>query len=233
MAITCEVIRDRVRNKLVDIEPVDADRRWPDAQLLEDFNAALAWLMIHKPEAGTKFGNLALVAGPRQTLPAVSSFGGQPFQLLRLKENMGAAGTAIGRSIRHIERNELDNLDVDWPAATGAAVEHFTFDPDDKAACYIYPAITTLPWEVSAVWVETPAPVTSWTAPLPVLDLYQGALANYVMGSALTKHSKSGDANKGMAFLQMAEREIGIRQRTKRQITPIDPDVAQQTGADR
>lgn len=219
--IACSVIVNRAAKTLFD----ETNVRWPATELLDYFNAALTWLVLNKPDAYVQIGQITLAAGPLQTLPAGGTL------VMNVLENLGANGTTVGKPIRQIERNELDHNNPDWLTQTGDSVLHWTFDKRDPKHFYVFPQPVGT-WYVRALWSATPPRVTNVGDALPVDDLYETPLSYFVIGYALLKNSKSGDAAKAGSYLAMASNLIGLKMQMQAAFSPVDPDVAAKTGQD-
>lgn len=219
--IACEVILDRAAKTLFD----ETNVRWPAGELLDYLNAGLSWLLIHKPDAYVELGPIELEDGALQSLPE------RGVLVLNVLENLGVNGTSVGRAIRQIERNELDHNNPEWLTATGSAVLHWTFDKRDPKHFYVFPRPVGT-WYVRALWSATPERITDPDSILPVDDLYESPLHNFVVGYALLKNSKSGDPAKAGSYLTMAANTIGVKFQMQAAFSSVDPDVAAKTGQD-
>ena len=226
MTIKCSRILTRAAIKLLDV----SGTRWAPTELLGDLNAGLTWLAINKPEAVAQQEICGLYENtPKQSILEASD---RAFQLINPMYNAEIEGPGIGPSVRTIEINELDNLDPDWVTATGDAVEFVAYDPRSPLDFFIYPSVTESDKALAMLVAVAPDEVTDANDDLPVPDVYEEVLYLFVMGSALNKNSKSGRGPAGLTYLEMASRAIGAKVASAARTISLDPDRAQQTGAD-
>lgn len=162
--------------------------RWTAAKKLGFLNDGIRELITAKPEAYVVNGNLTLVAGTKQSLPAGTVL------LMDVTRNMGASGTAPGRVPRFIEKKELDAENPNWHTDTvSATVKHWTYDKRDPLNYYVYPPQpATAQGKLEAVRSAIPSAIASNTA-IPVGDEYANALADYVLYRCYSKDPQSID----------------------------------------
>lgn len=188
MAVTAQVIIDRVRTQLID---EGAIKRWSDAELLQ-------WLSdgqraIVTVSAGTSSTTVVspLVAGTKQTIPA------NGHMLLTIVRNTNSAGTTPGRVVRIVSREILDAQNPDWHTASASAVaQNYIYDPHEPTRFYVYPPNTGGGY-VEMVYSVFPPEMTALTDEIVVQDIYQTALFDYVMFRA---HQKDSDFAAGQAL---------------------------------
>lgn len=102
--------------------------RWTIGELARYFNDGRREVVMFRPDATATVIDHALVAGPRQTLPADGA------KLLEVFRNTN------GRAVRLVEREILDAQVPGWPAMTRATeIVHFMFDRRDPRAFLVYP----------------------------------------------------------------------------------------------
>jgi len=217
--IACSVILNRAAKTLFDETGV----RWPPAELLDYLNAGIVAVIAAKPDAGAVSEPFELEDGTQQEIPAEFS------QFLGLTRNMGENGLTPGKAIRQIERNELDHNNPDWHTVTGSAVLHYTHDKRLPRVFHVYPGCTG--W-VELQGVKVPAAVTDPAYELPIDDLYESPLHNWVVGYAYAKSSKSGDMNRSGAYMTLFANALGLKSQMQFSFAPKDPDVAAKTGED-
>ncbi|AXQ30450.1 hypothetical protein D0B54_17980 [Solimonas sp. K1W22B-7] len=218
-SIACSRILQRAARTLFDETGV----RWPPAELLDYLNAGIGAIVAAKPDVAATAQPFELVGGSRQDLP-------QDFiQFLGLTRNLGADGATPGRAIRQVERNELDHGYPDWHSATGEAVLHYCHDRRLPRLFYVFPA--------AAGWVElqgvkAPAEIVDAAETLPLDDLYENPLHNWVVAYAYAKSSKSGDMNRSGAYMTLFANALGLKSQLQFSFAPTDPDVAARSGED-
>lgn len=153
--------------------------RWTRATLRGFLSEAQRAVVVLKPNAYVQNGNMQLVAGTRQALPAAG------IQLLDVVRNMGDTGNKPGRPVRRIERELLDTQVPNWHRARAAAeVQHFACAVNDLKNFYVYPPATGTTY-VEIVYSTTPPDVLAGAA-IGLDDIYQTALVNYVVYRALS-----------------------------------------------
>jgi hypothetical protein len=153
--------------------------RWTAAKMLEYLNDGIRDTVIANPTAYVINGNLDLVAGTKQTLPAGTIL------LIDITRNMGAGGTTPGRVPRFIDRKEIDAEHPNWHTDTASAtVKHWIYDNRDKGTYYVHPPQPASgQGKLEAVRSALPASISSSTA-IPVGDEYANALADYLLHRA-------------------------------------------------
>lgn len=218
--IACSVILNRAAKTLFD---ETGDRRWPVSELLDYLNAGVLAVIVAKPDAGAVSIPFELQAGSQQEIPEDFS------QFLGLTHNLGVSGSTPGRAIRPIERAELDNSNPGWHTASGSAVHHFVHDPRLPKVFWVFPRVTG--W-VELQGVQRPAPVTDASYELPIDDLYEGAIYNWVMAHAYAKSTKSGDMVRSTGYMSLFASALGLKLQRQFAMAPKDPDVAAKTGED-
>lgn len=197
--------------------------RWSEPELLDYLNAGISAVIAAKPDAASTTVPLQLQPGTLQTIPE------HWIQLLGVVRNLGADGLHPGRVVRQIERAELDNHDPDWHRKVGSEVHHFVSDARLPREFYVFPA--------AAGWVEVQAVVHPGDVHypeeiIPLDDIYENPLHNWVVGYAYAKSTKSGDLGKSMAYLTLFSNALGLRMQRQLSFAPPDPDVATKTGGD-
>lgn len=217
--IACSVILNRAAKTLFDETGV----RWTPVELLDYLNAGIAAVIAAKPDAGSVSEPFELDPGSRQEIPPEFS------QFLGVVRNLGGDGLTPGKAIRQIERNELDHSNPDWHTATGSAVLHYTHDKRLPREFYVFPATSGF---VELQGVKRPAAVTDAAYELPIDDLYESPLHNWVVAYAYAKSSKSGDMNRASAYLTLFANALGLKSQMQFSFAPKDPDVAAKTGED-
>ncbi|MDO8310527.1 MAG: hypothetical protein Q7T25_01160, partial [Sideroxyarcus sp.] len=88
--------------------------RWTQDELLRWLNDGQRAIVLERPEATAVNTSVLLVAGTKQTLPALG------LRLLDLPRNMGVGGSTPGRAIRLVQREVLDAQLPDWHSMTAS-----------------------------------------------------------------------------------------------------------------
>jgi hypothetical protein len=149
--------------------------RWSDAEHLDWLNAAQREIVVLSPDANTTIGNLTLVAGTKQDLPAGA------LSLKRLIRNMGAGGATPGEAIRATTERELDTIDPNWHAATATlVVKNYTYDPLEPLTYYVYPPMSGAT-TVLAAYPALPTAIATTATAISLPDRYANAMLDYAL----------------------------------------------------
>ena len=178
--VTAGQIIDKAVIQLIDISGV----RWTRAELLKWLNDGLRQIVLMQPNAMNTPGAVKLVAGTRQLLPT----GG--WMLLGVYRNMGTTGSTPGRAVRIISRELLDAFNPDWHTDTASAItKNYIYDLQDQTAYYVYPPSTGTNY-IEINYSLQPTDLTSESQAIPMFDVYQGPLLDYIMFRACTKDAE-------------------------------------------
>lgn len=187
--VTAKTIIDKASVQLIDL----ANIRWTRSELLSWLNDGMRQIVLIQPSASSTTVSKQLVAGTRQTLPT----GG--WLLLQMYRNMGTNGTTPGRAIRIVSRELLDNFNPNWHTATAAAeVRNYIYDIQDQTVFYVYPPNTGTQY-VELNYSAQPVDLTSETDVIPIFDIFQSALVDYILYRAC---SKDAEYAPGLALAQ-------------------------------
>lgn len=207
------VITDGAALTLVDTDHVT----WSVAELLGYLNEALRATALVKPDLVTKQEALTLAAGVLQNLPA------DGISLIDITRNV--AGTQ--RVVTQVDLQMLAEVQRFWPAATQeVAVEHFTVNPTAPRQFNVYPPNDGT-GQVIALYGVVPTALTAVSETIPVLDIYQQPLLQYVLSRAYAKNTKRQDLVKAADAMQNWARAIGAKSQAQ---NAIAPKVAAQPG---
>lgn len=156
--------------------------RWTAAKKLGFLNDGIREAVTAKPNISVVNGNLTLVAGTKQSLPAGTVL------LMDVKRNMGAAGTSPGRVPRFIDQEDIDVENPNWHTDTASAVvQHWIYDKQDPLHYYVYPAQpVSTQGTLEAIRSVVPAAIASTDA-IPIGDEYANALVDYVLYRCYSK----------------------------------------------
>ena len=100
MAISSNDIIGKAQTVLQD----NSATRWPTTELLSSLNDGQREICLLKPSVSATNQSVALVAGTKQTIPAVG------LQVLRIVRNLTSAGLG-GKVVRIISRDVLDTVE--------------------------------------------------------------------------------------------------------------------------
>ena len=178
--VTAKTIIDKATIQLIDL----ANIRWTRAELLGWLNDGLRQIVTIQPSASSTTVSKQLVAGSRQTLPA------DGWLLLSVYRNMGTNGATPGRAIRIISREILDSFNPYWNTDKAAAeVRNYIYTDQDQAAFYVYPPNTGTQF-IELNYSAQPADLTAETQVIPIFDVFQSALLDYILYRACSKDAE-------------------------------------------
>lgn len=147
--------------------------RWKEPDMIRWLNEGQRAIAKYVPIAGARIDTIKLVPGSRQTIariPAASIIpgdGSTPADvhglfLNEVTRNMGSDGGTPGAAITVVSREMLDASNRMWHTTRPAkAVDHFTFDPRNPQAFYVFPPAG------DACWVEANIIAAPLAIPLP------------------------------------------------------------------
>lgn len=204
-----------VQDILQDRNP--AFRRWPEADLVRYTNYGRMALATYLPQIGTRTDSVKLRSGCHQDfsrvlqadiLPGDGSAAADTrgVALLRLLQNMGAAGATPGRAIHGpVDRAKKDALEPLWMTESGAEILEYVFDKNLPLQCWVSPGVTGSVW-ARLQWMALPTDLPAGGAPgaekyvtagseaarvVGIPDQFVPDLQNYVIAVALMKGSKN------------------------------------------
>lgn len=201
--LTATAVISRVSTLLQDSTNI----RWPVAELLQYMSDAQREIVAFKPDACVKTAVATLASGTKQALPADGT------SLIDITRNMGANGATPGRAPRAVTREILDAQNPSWHASTpGAEVIHYTFDPQNQKAFYVYPPQpATGQGSLELVYAAAPAEVTEGGS-LQLDDVWLPAIVNYTLYRCHSKDAEyAANANLAVAYYQAFVAQIGGR----------------------
>lgn len=209
--VTAGAIIDKAVVQLIDIAGV----RWTRAELLKWLNDGLRQIVLMQPNATNTPGAVKLTAGTRQTLPT----GG--WMLLGVYRNMGTTGSTPGRAVRIISRELLDAFNPDWHTATASAVtKNYFYDLQDQTAYYVYPPSTGTNY-LEINYSLQPTDLTSESQVIPMFDVYQGPLLDYIMFRACTKDAEYAPGIAlGNLYLTTFTAAVNVKEQSEAKGTP-------------
>ena len=164
--------------------------RWTIAELVRYFNDGQREVILFRPDAMTTYAPQVLVAGTRQTIPAMGT------KLIDVLRNT----SGNKRSIRQVNREILDAQTPGWHGLAGVTeINHFVYDPRDPKVFYVYPpaapagASVDLIFSALPVDIAEPADGLTYTAVvgnMSVPDIYANVLQDYVLYRAYLKDAE-------------------------------------------
>jgi hypothetical protein len=178
--VTAKTIIDKATIQLIDL----ANIRWTRSELLQWLNDGMRQIVLIQPSASSTTSVIQLQAGTRQYIPD------DGWLLLAIYRNMGTNGSTPGRAIRIISREILDSFNPDWNTDTAKAeVRNYIYTNQDQLAFYVYPPnIGTQKIEIN--YSAQPADLTAETQVIPIFDVFQSALVDYILYRACSKDAE-------------------------------------------
>jgi hypothetical protein len=212
--VTAQSILNKAAIQLVDIPGV----RWTRAELLSWLNDGMRQIVSIQPSASSTTVSKLLVAGTRQTLPT------DGWLLLAIYRNMGTNGSTPGRAIRLISREVIDSFNPNWNTDTAKAeVRNYIYTNQDQTAFYVYPPNTGTQY-IELNYSAQPADLTSETQAIPIFDIFQSALLDYIMYRACSKDAEYAPGLQ-LASGYLATFTAAIQAKTESEVTN-DPTQA-------
>lgn len=223
MAFTAADIMRKASTILLDANAT----RWPLTELLDWINSATVEIAIAKPTATATTLSVSLVEGTKQALPAGYH------QILRVLHN-----TASGKAVTPAARTFIDIQIPNWHATASLPfsvdVTHIINEPDDQGSFWVVPgntgagALTLIASAVPAAIARptNPLDITEYTANVPVADIYQNAVLDYVLYRAFSKDiAIQGAANRAAAHYQQFTNALGIKAQHETKKVPEAPQT--------
>lgn len=217
MTILVQDIVDRVTDLLLDKDRADEDARWPDAELIRWINDFRMALITRMPSACAKRAAKTLDLGTLQTIPADGTM------LLDVVRNLQNDGVTPGRAIRRTDRQNIDDYDPDWHAATPkASVSQFTYDDRTPDIFFVNPpALAGV--KVEIIYPAIPAAVAALGDSLDIDLQYLDAVVNYVAYRAKSKDSEYANAGEAAAYYGAFNDALGMRAQSANTASPNQP----------
>lgn len=190
--------------------------RWLLPELLGYLNAGVREIALQKPTATAETVVFELVSGTKQTLPAGFH------RLLSAIRNVDG-----GRAVTPVVREILDMQIPGWHSTANLpfskTVMHILDDPFDTSTFHVCPG-NNGEGEIEVIASRLPDPIPvpndqididAYSATVPVPDIYQNALVDYVLYRAFSKDiNVPGAAQRAPAHYQLFQAALGIRQQT-------------------
>jgi len=204
----------------------DTAVRWPDAECLGWLNDGQREIVILRPEANVVNATMALVAGTKQTIPAIG------VQLIDVVRNMTGVGNATaGGVVRLVDREVLDSTIPTWhsdPAAANGEVQHYIFDGRDPKTFYVYPQASGTNG-VEIIYSASPTDVVgagvggvlNGTEVITLDGIYANALLDYILYRVYSKDADySGNASRAVSHYTAFNASLGLKIKSDTMINP-------------
>ena len=205
MAISAQSIIRRVVETLQDPTSI----RWPVPELVRYLNDGQREIKLHRPDTVRRTGDISLVPGSRQTLPAGAD------KLIEIWHNK-----ASRRAVQMVDRRILDDQSPGWHALNGVTeILHYTYDPRVPTEFFVYPpaatgAVLVGAYSVNPADITEPADGSLYTAVtgnVAIIDSLANALQDYVLYRAYTKDSEyAGNGARAQAHYTAFANALGL-----------------------
>lgn len=184
--------------------------RWSQDDFVAFYNRAVASVCRHKPDAYTVRGNVQLVAGPIQSLPALGH------RLIRPTRNMGANGSDPGSAIRLVDLDSQVDFDPSWYVAEDSTeVSDVLYDDAHPEEFFVYPPAVGYYIEILYAAVPAQADIDGT---LPLKDIYYEPVQNFMKGYALQGNRSDADFNKANGYLALAFSGLGLQMQNEKML---------------
>lgn len=179
--------------------------RWTDDVLLRWLNSGQRQICAVRPDAKSVRADVALAPGVEQTVPA------NGWKFLTALHNINPDGSR-GRVLTLVTRDELNAIDVSWPAASGQAVQrHYTTDEDSPRVFEVWPPATSAS-KLRITYAALPTDCSSGASPIDISDVYEGALVDWICYRAYGPDSDDQqDAARAASHLTAFMTALGVK----------------------
>lgn len=162
--------------------------RWTQSELIGWLNDGIRELLTYKPNAYVKTAAVQLSAGVLQQIPL------EAIDLFDITRNMGLDGQTPGNAIRLVSKELLDAQVPGWysmlPSAT---VKHYTYSQLAPRQFYVYPPQPATGMGYVEMTYSAMPPAVGASDNLPVIDVYEPALIDYLLYRAYGKDAEFAD----------------------------------------
>jgi len=179
--------------------------RWTQDELLGYLNKAVVVLIGYRPDASTVNKRFTCVADTMQT------FSADELRLIDVVRNV-----ETGEPIKYMDKNTIDTIIPRWHnEAMEDDVEFYMYDDRIPKTFYLYP-YPPAGHEIDLVFSVLPPPIVvdDWNTnnvALPLDDIYQVALAHYILYQAYGKDTAVGNIQKSMLELQAFASVLNVK----------------------
>ncbi len=198
--LTAETMIDRVASQLLDKNNV----QWTRPELLEWLNFGIRQVVAVQPHANGTVAAVKLVAGSRQLLPA------DGFLLMDVIRNMGVSGDVPGRAVRAVSKQQMDAFLPAWHGdVKTTVVTNWCVDMQDPTVFYVYPPANGNGY-VQINYAAVPPKLDDETDTIPVSDIYEAPLLDYMCYRAHAKRSENPyHAAAAAQYMQAFSEQVG------------------------
>ncbi len=207
MTITIESMGARAAGELEDSVYV----RWLQSEWVNYFNSAIKQICALKPDAYTVRGNVLLVAGAIQSLPAAGH------RLIRPTRNMGSNGTTVGNAVRFVNLGPQNDFNEAWYSQeNGASVDDVFYDERHPLEFFVSPPASGYYLEV--IYAAIPALVVIGSN-FPLRDIYETPAMYFAKGFAHQANRNDADFARGQSFMDLGFSSLGLQKVSEKEIS--------------
>lgn len=175
----------------------DDGTRWSEATLLKWLNQGRRMLVRAVSANFISRRVIQLAEGAAQQVPSDCA------HFFGVWRNRGADGTAIGVTVRRIDRASLEVFAPLWSAESEAEVRDFAIDDPEAPTYLVYPPVPSSP----PVWVEVelaawPTALTEASQDIGMSDRYATALLYWLLHQAHAADTEEGSAAKAKGYFE-------------------------------
>lgn len=193
--------------RVVDISQDKTSIRWPVNEIIRALNDAQREIILYRPDAMVTNATLALVAGPKQSLPSNGT------KLIDIPRNTN------GGAIRLTNREILDAQTPGWYSLAGTlSPVHYMYDIRDPKVFYVYqPALmgasldivySAIPTDISEVAEGSLYDVVTGNISVP--DIYANAMVDFALFKIYLKDAEyAGNAARAQNHYTMFGNALG------------------------
>jgi hypothetical protein len=207
MTTSAQSIIYQAQRALLDKEGVRATA----SDLVKLLNMAQRDIQFARQDTTAAVSQVALVAGPRQTLPDVASV------LIDIPAN----ASGLRSRITKVDLGLLDALERNWRSKTAGETVHFMHDPTTPRQYHVYPPATAgalVDMEYSAYPVDIPEPAapglesSTVTGDISLTDQWANTLLMVTLYYAyMTDLEGINNIALASGYLQRAEAMLGVQ----------------------
>lgn len=224
MSITAQSVIRRVVDTVQDLTSI----RWTLRELVRYLNDGQREIIVYRPDAIRTSADVTLVAGVRQSLPALGT------KLIDIPRNTS------GAAITKVARNILDSV-PSWTTLTSVTViKHYCYDERDPTAFLVYPPAASSGASLQVIYSALPTDIaqpaegaaitpsmtesdtTQVAGTISVPDIYANALNDYILYRSFLKDSEfAGNSARAVSHYAAFANALGIEIKATMAIAPV------------
>lgn len=204
MAILASQVISRASRTLNDIGYV----RWSEAEMIDAINDAEQAVLEARPDLFEHVATHAMVAGPRQTVPA------DCYLLLDVLYNVNSAGTPTS-NVTLVSRSDLDRCKSDWMMDDPSTqVEHWMQADEERSVFYVYPRQPDAAAQLGNVmlrYAKYPTAISGSGDSLTVRDEMMNPIYYFTVMRMLEKDEKFAGSPQAARFMNLFAATMEVR----------------------